>query len=128
MFNIEGPLFFGAAQSFAEDIMNTINYQPKVLLLRMNKVPFIDTTGNYYLSSIVKDFSKHGMILISGLKEEPKAFLKRTGLYNLIGEEHFFDHTGEAIDYALLQLEKNKCIGCKRFIFNECKSLSGIKD
>lgn len=128
IFNIEGPLFFGAAQSFAEDIMKSINYKPKVLLLRMNKVPFIDTTGNYYLTSIVKDFSKHGIILISGLKGEPKAFLKRTGLYNLIGEEHFFDHTGEAIDYALLQLDKNKCIGCKRFVFDECKELSCKKD
>ncbi|MFJ8263568.1 SulP family inorganic anion transporter [Rummeliibacillus sp. NPDC094406] len=128
IFNIEGPLFFGAAQSFAEDIMNSINYKPKVLLLRMNKVPFIDTTGNYYLTSIVKDFSKHGIILVTGLKAEPKMFFKKTGLYNLIGEEHFFDHTGEAIDYALLQLDKNKCMGCKKFVFNECKVLSCEED
>lgn len=128
IFNIEGPLFFGAAQSFAEDIMNSIHYKPKVLLLRMNKVPFIDATGNYYLTSIVQDFSKHGIILVSGLKDEPKAFFKRTGLYDLIGEKHFFDHTGEAIDYALLQLDKNKCMGCKRFVFNECKALSCKED
>lgn len=128
IFNIEGPLFFGAAQSFADNIMNSIHYKPKVLLLRMNKVPFIDTTGNYYLTSIVKNFSKHGIVLISGLKDQPIAFIKQTGLYHIVGEEHFFDHTGEAIDYALLQLDKNRCIGCKRFVFNECTALSCAGD
>lgn len=128
IFNIEGPLFFGAAQSFAESIIGSIHYQPRVLLLRMGKVPFIDITGNYHLVSIVKDFSKHGIVLVSGLKDQPKAFIKRTGLYDLIGEEHFFDHTGEAINYALLQLNKKNCIGCKKFVFNECTALSCGED
>ena len=124
IFNVEGPLFFGAALTFEETIMKTINYRPKILLLRMGKVPFIDTTGEANLSRIVHHFSKNGIVLISGLNPQPDNVLKKTGLYEVIGEEHFFDHTGEAIQYALSQINKNKCLGCIHFAFRECKQLS----
>lgn len=124
IYNIEGPLFFGAAQSFEQSIMNTINYKPKVLLLRMGKVPFMDTTGASNFSSIVNHFSKNGTVIISGIKEQPKQVLQKMGLYDQIGEENFFAHTGDAIDYALTKLDRDICAGCKRFAFNECHALS----
>lgn len=128
IFNVEGPLFFGAAQTFAQSIMKTINYKPKVLLLRMGRVPFMDTTGDAHLTSIVKHFSKHGIVLVSGINPQPLSVLKKTGLYHLIGEENFFEHTGEAIDYALLQLNPRKCLGCKHFAFKECTQYSKVPD
>ncbi|EKN70704.1 sulfate transporter [Neobacillus bataviensis LMG 21833] len=124
IFNVEGPLFFGAALSFEETIMKTINYRPKILLLRMGRVPFIDTTGEANLVHIVHHFSKNGIVLISGLNPQPEKVLKKTGLYDKMGEEHFFEHTGEAIQYALSQINQNKCLGCKHFAFRECKKLS----
>lgn len=124
IYNVEGPLFFGSAQAFEQSIMNTINYKPKVLLLRMGKVPFMDTTGESYLSSIIKDFSKHGIVLISGMKPHPISVMKKTGLYDYTGQEHFFEHTGEAINFAIKQLDKNKCLGCEHFAFKECTALS----
>jgi SulP family sulfate permease len=127
IFNVEGPLFFGAAQMFEKTIMTTINYRPKILLLRMGRVPFMDTTGEANLASIVKHFSKNGIVIISGIKTQPESVLKKTGLFERIGSEHFFEHTGEAIDYALSQLEKNKCLGCKHFAFKECKKLSAAE-
>jgi SulP family sulfate permease len=63
-------------------------------------------------------------VLIAGMKHQPKDVLKRTGLYPLIGENHFFEHTGEAIDYALTQLDTNQCIGSKHYVFRECGLLS----
>ncbi|AST90102.1 sodium-independent anion transporter [Sutcliffiella cohnii] len=124
IYNIEGPLFFGAAQTFEQKIMRTINYKPKVLILRMGKVPYIDTTGESYLSSIVNDFSKNGIVLITGLNQQPEKMLIKTGLSDIIGKEHFFERTGEAINYALAQLDVKKCSGCKHFAFRECVSLS----
>ncbi|MDN3450004.1 SulP family inorganic anion transporter [Planococcus sp. APC 3906] len=124
IYNVEGPLFFGSAQAFEQTIMKTIHYKPKVLLLRMGKVPFMDTTGEAYLSSIIKDFSKHGMVLISGMKPHPINVMKKTGLYDYTGEDHFFEHTGEAINFALEQLDKNKCLECQHFAFKECTALS----
>ncbi|MEH6995567.1 sulfate permease [Neobacillus drentensis] len=124
IYNVEGPLFFGAAQTFETSIMNTINYRPKILLLRMSKVPFMDTTGEANLASIVSHFSKNGIVIISGINEQPKNVLKSTGLYNVIGHEHFFEHTGDAIQFALSELDRNKCLGCKHLAFKECKKLS----
>lgn len=125
MYTIEGPLFFGAANMFEKSIMNTIHLRPKVLLLRMGKVPFMDTTGESNLASLVKHFEKlGGMVLMSGVQPQPLEVLKKTGLYAFIGADHFFGHTGEAIDYALLQLDQNKCRGCKHFAFRECTALS----
>jgi SulP family sulfate permease len=124
IYNVEGPLFFGVAQNFQQTILASIKHKPKVLLLRMGRVPFMDVTGESHLSSIVKDFSKHGLVLISGLDGQPKAILKKTGLYDIIGEEHFFEHTGDALKYALSNIEKTKCIGCSHFAFRECSAYS----
>ncbi|MCM3690515.1 SulP family inorganic anion transporter [Neobacillus niacini] len=124
IYNVEGPLFFGAAQTFETSIMTTINYRPKILLLRMSRVPFMDTTGEANLASIVSHFSKNGIVIISGINEQPKNVLRSTGLYDVIGQENFFEHTGDAIQFALSELDRNKCLGCKHFAFKECKKLS----
>jgi SulP family sulfate permease len=129
IYTIEGPLFFGAAQMFETSILDTIHRRPKILILRMGKVPYMDTTGESNLASIVRHFKKQGgMILLSGLQPQPKEVLKRTGLYEEIGgDEHFFEHTGDAIHFALANLDHNKCIGCKHFAFQECTRLSTIQ-
>lgn len=126
IFTVEGPLFFGVAQLFEQRITETINYRPKVLILRMGKVPFIDSTGEANLQSIARHFKKNGgTILISGAIPSLEQTLKKSGLYNEIGESYFFNHTGEAIDYAIKEIETNKCLGCKHFAFRECAQLSG---
>lgn len=129
IYNVEGALFFGAAQTFANTIMSTISYKPRILLLRMSKVPFMDTTGASHFASIVENFQKHGgTILISGIKPQPKEVLLKTGLYQKIGDEHFFYYAGEAILYALHHIDRDKCLGCKHFAFKECSRLSKSKD
>jgi sulfate permease, SulP family len=128
IFTIEGALFFGVAQMFENSIMSTIHHQPKVLILRMSKVPYMDTTGEAYLASIVRHFhDQNGTILISGLMIQPKDTLKKTGLLNEIGEQNLFEHTGDAINVALTLLEPNKCQGCKHYAFRECSNLSKIQ-
>ncbi|MFE5318511.1 SulP family inorganic anion transporter [Paenibacillus sp. NPDC056579] len=128
IYTIDGPLFFGAASMFEKSIMDTIHLRPKVLLLRMGKVPFMDTTGESNLAHLVKHFEKFGgVILITGIQSQPLEVMKRTGLYNVIGAEHFFGRTGEALNFALTQLDLNQCQGCKHFAFRECTSLSNIE-
>lgn len=124
IFDIEGPLFFGAAQTFEQSIMKTIHYQPKVLILRMAKVPFMDLTGEVHLSSIIRNFSKNGIVLVCGLNPQPESVIKKTGLYDLIREPNFFEHTGDAIDYALSQVVLKKCYGCKQYAFHECNAFA----
>lgn len=125
---VDGPLFFGVAKMFETSIMDSINQHPKVLILRMGKVPYMDITGESNLTSIVHHVKKRaGIILVSGIQSQPMEVLKRTRLVEEIGAEHFFAHTGDAISFALRNLEQSKCIGCKHFAFQECTRLSNPK-
>lgn len=125
IFTLEGPLFFGTANKLEKFIMDMIYLRPKILLLRMSKVPYTDTTGESKLARLVYDFEKlGGSVLISGVQQQSLKVFKKTGLYSLVGEDHFFEHTGEAIDYALTLLDLNKCVGCKHFAFRECEAVS----
>lgn len=124
VFTVEGALFFGAASMFEQSILDTIHQHPNILLLRMGKVPFMDTTGESNLASVIKDFQhRGGLVLISGIQPQPLEMLQRTGLEERIGKERFFAHTGQALAYALTQLDRQKCLGCKHFAFRECAAL-----
>ncbi|WP_312109333.1 SulP family inorganic anion transporter [Brevibacillus reuszeri] len=125
MFTIEGPLFFGDADVFERSLMSTLQKRPSVLLLRMGHVPFMDMTGEANLAKVVRHCINQGTtVLISGIQPQPKEILQRTELDSLVGESHFFAHTGDAINYALSKLDLDKCLGCKHFAFRECSTLS----
>src|SRR5699024_1002562 len=101
LYTIEGPLFFGAAQVFEQRIMQTINYKPKALILHMGSVPFIDSTCAERFKNIIDYFKKNdGVLLVSGVVPSLKETLKRSGLYDDIGGENFFDEAEDAVDYA----------------------------
>lgn len=66
LYEIHGPLFFGASQKFQE-VISDLHHAPKILILRMRHVPFIDATGLKRLVDIHKVLSARGTrILISG--------------------------------------------------------------
>lgn len=124
MYSVEGPLYFGAAPEFENQVLDSLSNEPKVLILRMGKVSFMDTTGEYNLGKVVQHLHNQGtIVLISGLKEQPLEILQKTGLYEEIGSQHFFARTGEALNFALTQLDENKCRGCEQFAFRECMGL-----
>jgi SulP family sulfate permease len=125
IYTMEGPLFFGAANRLEQSIIETIQQQPGVLLFNMGKVPYMDTTGESNLVHLLKQFKKlGGVLLLSEIQPQPLEVLKKTGLYELIGAERLFEHTGEAINYGLDLLDYNKCVGCNHFAFRECTALS----
>ncbi|MBA2879214.1 SulP family sulfate permease [Anoxybacillus kamchatkensis] len=128
IYTIDGPLFFGVAQMFEQSIMATIHHAPRVLILRMSKVPYMDQTGEANLASLVGHFqSKGGIVLVSGIQQQPKEMLKRSGLYDKIGAENFFEHTGEALKTALSHINRTQCVGCKHYAFSECRHLCHIQ-
>ena len=59
LFEISGPLFFGAAQKF-QDVLVEIHDRHTVVVLRMRQVPFIDATGLHRLKGIVKHLQSRG--------------------------------------------------------------------
>jgi len=94
-YRIDGPLFFGAAERFVK----TTTAHPKInfLILRMRRVPIIDTTGILALLSIHKQLERQGcQLLLSGLQDNVKEKIKATGAWEEIGEQNIFDWTRDA--------------------------------
>ncbi|BCJ88176.1 SulP family inorganic anion transporter [Effusibacillus dendaii] len=125
IYNVEGPLFFGVGRFFENQVMHGMARFPKVILLRLEKVPFLDTTGESYLAKMVQRAKEQGvLLLLTEVAEQPTNLLKKTGLYEKIGGDRIFAHTGEALDYAVSQLDSAKCKGCQHYAFRECHQLS----
>lgn len=125
MISVGGTLFFGSASLFEKLVLELLQKHPRIVLLRMGSVPFIDTTGEANLARIVKQLERSGVtVLVTGLQRQPQTMLVRSGLFDHIGKSQFFGHTGEAIQYAISLLDQNKCLGCTHFAFRECASLS----
>lgn len=121
IFSIEGPLFFGAAQMFSQTLMDTIHYYPKVVILRMSKVPLMDLTGEDHLHTVVETLHKRGtLVMVSGVNPQPKKIMQATGLYELIGEKHFFSHTSYAVAHTIKHIDQAVCHKCKKRLFKRC--------
>lgn len=123
IFQVEGPLFFGAAQLFFQSVMDTIRYYPQFIILQMNRVPVIDLTGEGRLRSIVSTLQKKGTtVLVAELGDQPDAAMHTTGLYDIIGAEHFFARTRDAVNYAVRCVDKKKCVHCDKAALDLCQS------
>ncbi len=102
--HLDGPLFFGFASGFQEKI----NKLPKIrfVIIRMEKVPFIDQTGLYALEEAVLGLEQRGVhVLLTGLQKQPADMLRGIELIPaLIPEENLFHDFQESITW----LAKNK--------------------
>ncbi|MBN9381829.1 MAG: sulfate permease [Chitinophagaceae bacterium] len=87
VFEITGPLFFGAAYKF-KDAIRFIEKGPRVVVIRMRKVPIIDATGIKTLKEVHKDFKRRGVKLILSEVHSPQVLkeLKDTRLLFAIGK------------------------------------------
>ncbi len=98
VFEINGPLFFGASQKF-QDVLTDLKQTPEVLILRMRHVPFIDATGVSRLREIARQLqSKNTSIVVSGANRGVKHELLKSGLYALIGKWNIHDNIGSALE------------------------------
>lgn len=121
-FTVRGPLFFGAADRFESTLSRAIRRRPEVLILKMRHVSMIDVTGEANLSTFVKNFiKKNGTVLITELDDEPLEMLKKSGLYDFIGKDHFFHDTTDAINYALQLINVKNCQYCAKNPENGCR-------
>ena len=97
VYEINGPYFFGAGTRF-EDIMARYGSRPKVRIIRMRKVPFIDSTGLHNLENMCRMSQKEGItVVLSGVNAKVDAVLRRNNFEQLLGNENICNH----IDLAL---------------------------
>ena len=104
VYEIDGPFFFGIANKFDElsatSMFKTHRY-PKVRIIRMRKVPFVDATGLHNLELFVQKSHQDKIhVILSGVRPEVMRVLKRTSLYQEVGEENVFDNIIPALERA----------------------------
>ena len=94
-----GPLFFGAADKVPHIERNTGRH---VLILRMRSVPAMDITALNSLRRLYEECkSKEIRVLFSHVNEQPMTVFKKSGLYDLVGEESFVPNIDAALDRAV---------------------------
>ena len=100
VYEINGPYFFGAGNKF-EEIMASFGDRPKVRIIRMRKVPFVDSTGIHNLTNLCEMSKNEGItIVLSGVSEKVHAQLQKARFYDLVGEENICSHINLALERA----------------------------
>ncbi|MBP1157290.1 MULTISPECIES: SulP family inorganic anion transporter [unclassified Paenibacillus] len=128
IYHVEGPLFFGMAHALEKSIPGILQSKKKILLFEMGKVPFMDVTGAADFGRLIIHVRQSGgVVLLSGAGGQLVSTLEKTGLLYDIGREHLFNRMGEAVAFALTQMDSSRCAGCKQFAFRECAALSNVE-
>ncbi len=97
IYELQGPFFFAVADVL-KDLLLNLEKSPKVFILRMRFVPFIDASGMHALKEFYqKCKATHTALILSGVKGQTAKDLKAFGLFQLIGEENIFSHIDEAL-------------------------------
>ena len=101
VYEINGPYFFGAGNKF-EDLMATMGHKrPKVRIIRMRKVPFVDSTGIHNLTNLCAMSQKEGIqVVLSGVNPKVQAVLHKAGFDQMLGEENICSHINIALERA----------------------------
>ncbi|MDU1905101.1 MAG: sulfate permease [Dysgonomonas sp.] len=100
IYEIDGPFFFGIANKF-EESMRIIGDKPVVRIIRMRKVPFIDSTGIHNLESLCKKSQSENIhIILSGVNPNVKEALENADFPTIIGEENICENIYIALDRA----------------------------
>lgn len=100
VYEIDGPFFFGVANKF-DECMKTIGDKPRIRIIRMRKVPFMDTTGLHNLESLCRLSEKEKIqIILSGVNERVHESLKKSGFAEIIGEKNICSDIHEALKRA----------------------------
>lgn len=100
VYEINGPYFFGIANKF-EELMSAMDNHPKVRVIRMRRVPFIDSTGIHNLQNLCEMSHREGThIVLSGVTPNVHAVLEHNGFDHLLGKDHICPNINVALDRA----------------------------
>lgn len=108
VYEIDGPFFFGIANKF-EESMRIIGDKAKVRIIRMRKVPFMDSTGSHNLESLCEKSRKDDIqVILSGVNPSVHKVIENSKIPKMIGEENICEHISIALDKAKEYLSQNE--------------------
>ena len=100
VYEIDGPYFFGIANKF-DEVMKEVGDVPKVRIIRMRRVPFIDSTGIHNLTTLCKQSSKAGIeVVLSGVNPSVYETLVKAGFEKMIRTENICPNINVALERA----------------------------
>ena len=98
VYEIDGPYFFGIANKF-EDVMSQISNKPRVRIIRMRRVPFMDSTGIHNLEVLIEQSHKEGIqIVLSGVNPQVRKALEKADFNKLIPTENICSNINVALE------------------------------
>lgn len=106
VYEINGPYFFGIANKF-EELMANLHDHPKVRIIRMRRVPFIDSTGIHNLQNLCEMSHREGThIVLSGVNPNVYTVLEHNGFCHLLGKDHICPNINVALERAKVILTR----------------------
>lgn len=101
VYEIDGPFFFGVATKFDELMRSTVGEKPKVRIIRMRKVPFIDSTAIHNLEILIRSSQAADIhVVLSGVRDNVRQTLVKAGIDRLVGDDHVCSHISQAVIMA----------------------------
>lgn len=133
VFTVEGPFFFGAVENFERALAGT-HTDPKILVIRLKWVPFIDITGLQTLEEVIQDLHKRGVrVMLTGANDRVHAKLAKAGIIALVGEGNSFRESSAALEACARLAESDPDIAREKPVLLSDTALSatdgsGLKD
>ncbi len=102
IYEVQGPFFFGAAD-ILQDTLFEMEKPPRVFILRLHSVTFIDASGMHALKEFYEKCRKQDSnLFLSELSNQAEKDLARFGFIKILGKEHVFNTLAEALAAALI--------------------------
>jgi SulP family sulfate permease len=100
VYGIDGPFFFGAVDNFERALAQT-HTDPRALVIRLKRVPFMDITGLQSLEEAIRDLRKRGVqVLLCEANPRVRAKLERAGILNQLGPSGYHEELADALSSA----------------------------
>ena len=100
VYTVEGPLFFGAISAF-DRALNSIHKDPKYLIIRFVKVPFVDLKGLRILRGIIEELQKRGIeVLLSDVSYDIRREMYKSDFLDILGRHHMYRQFESALHKA----------------------------
>ena len=101
VYEIEGPFFFGVANKF-DEVMRDLRGHSHIRIIRMRKVPFIDSTGLNNLEALCRNSKKEKIqIILSGVNDSVRGKIERSEIPGIIGAENICNNIHLAVERSV---------------------------
>jgi SulP family sulfate permease len=116
VFAIEGPFFFGAVENFERALAGT-HTDPRILIIRLKWVPFIDATGLQTLEEVIQDLHRRGVrVMLSGANDRVQSKLMKSGIIKLVGSENSFANFGLALSACQVLVQDDESLAGEKMM------------